>query len=459
MHTGTSSAKRGVRCGSRRGLWVLLAVVLFACIALDAATLAAAEGAPKYSAAPAHMSCAEGVRAYLLQTLTRRAGVEALVARARAELNELRSILEEERSGQRRPSSDTQTRLKAAWAEFESASAAARKFDESVMKSHGSLPHTCIREVNALSAADPDAEDFVGRTKYLLENAILHLRLYGETLRGVVLFNVAEYKSAVDFYKEVVRSFNAKAQKAYDELQLRKRNRSFEEEKGGLWELAEFALMYARAASLALVPWATLFSMCVLLFLFAPFLLAAVVIPQLVWRVWLQLFFLHHTYGLTVDGLLLSLRQYLDLVVQKDWAGLQERCVTAVLDLAAPDNELGTFFNGILAAALVLTSALLVLMLIYYWVRLPYAIIAPEVELWRNRNALRQLQKEMAKPASSSPAPTAATTANEGNESKAPAQAAAAARGTKKADRDKQEGGGSGSSSSSLEKSRRKKKA
>nr|AGN32965.1 hypothetical protein [Trypanosoma rangeli] len=469
MHAGNKFPKRGVNCGRWRRMWVVLAVVLFACIASCIAITVAAEDVLNHPAESDQKSCADGVKAYLLQISTRRAEVEAWERRVRAELNEARSILEEEKSGERKPSGDTQQRLKAAWAEFESASAVVRKFDETVLNYHGNLPHECIREVNALSAADPDAGNWAGQAMYLLENTVLHLRLYGETLRGVVLFNMAEYNSAAEFYKEVAHFFTAKSQKIYEDIQRRKKDRNFEEESAGLWELAEFALMYMRAMTFALVPWTILFSGCVLLVLLAPFFLAAVLIPQFVWRVWVQLFFLHYTYGLTVDGFLLSLQQYVDLIVQRDWAGLQERCVTAFLILASRDDQPGTFFNSIFAAALLLITVVLMLILIYYWVRLPYAIIASELGVWRSRDALRQMQKDKAGSASSnrnSSGSREVPATNAGGKNKVDAVATAAApRGTKETDKPNRDGGGSssnggsGGNSSNQGKHRRKEKA
>ncbi|RNF03959.1 hypothetical protein TraAM80_05413 [Trypanosoma rangeli] len=469
MRAGRNFPKRSVNCGRWRQMWVVLAVVLFACIAPCIAITVAAEDVLNHPAESGQKSCADGVKAYLLQTSTKRAEVEAWVRRARAELNEARSILEEEKSGERRPSGNTQRRLKAAWAKFESASEVARKFDETVLNSHGNLPHECIREVNALSATDPDAGNWAGQAMYLLEKTVLNLRLYGETLRGVVLFNVGEYNSAAEFYKEAAHFFNVKSQKVYEEIQRRKKDRKFEEESAGLWELAEFALLYTRAMTFALVPWAIILSACILLVLFAPFILAAVLIPQFVWRVWVQLFFLHYTYGLTVDGFFLSLRQYVDLVVQRDWAGLQERCVTAFFILVSRDDQPGTFFNGIFAAALVLITVVLMLILIYYWVRLPYAIIASELELWRSRHVLRQLQKDMAGSAnikSNSSDSREASSANAGGKKKVDAHPTAAApRSTKETNKPNRDGGssssngGSGGNSSNLERRRRKKKA
>ncbi|ESS63258.1 hypothetical protein TCDM_08956 [Trypanosoma cruzi Dm28c] len=435
---------------ARRGRMQLLAVVLFAFIALETTTVVSAEKVLRHPVASSSGRCAKGVKAYLLQTVKQRAEVTASETRARAELNEARTIVEEEKGGQREPKEDTQERVRAAWSNFESASAAAQKFDAAVLNSHGKLPLECILEVDALRGTDPNAESWFGQTIHALEKVALHLRLYGETLRGVVLFNLAEYESAVSSFYDFVEVFSAKSQQAYNEFQQRRNKVTFGVENGGLRELAELALMYTRFITLALVPWMTVFSVCVLLIIFAPFFLSAVLLPQLVWRVWVQLFFLHHTYGLTVDGLFNSLQQYFGLLTEKDWAGLQERFLTALLTLATAEGSLGTFYNGIIAATLIISTMAILLTFIYYWVKLPYSLMAREGGGGGKRHARNQSRKGAPQTSSSGGSTTATTTAgNAGPKDKSPAHVSEAARhSTRMSNRPTGDGGGNTGNSS-----------
>ncbi|EKF26934.1 hypothetical protein MOQ_009355 [Trypanosoma cruzi marinkellei] len=453
MRTSIIPPNGSVNCTKRGRRMQLLAVALFAFIALATTTVVSAEKVLKHPSASSSGRCANGVKAYLVQTVKRRAEVAASESRARADLNEARSIVEEEKSGQREPKGDTQERVRAAWSKFESASAAAQKFDAAVLNSHGKLPLECILEVDALRVTDPNAESWFGQIMHELEKVALHLRLYGETLRGMVLFNLAEYESAVSSFYEFVEVFSAKSQQAYNEIQQRKNKVTFGEENGGLREFAELALIYMRYITLALVPWMTVFSMSVLLIIFAPFFLSAVLLPQLVWRVWVQLFFLHYTYGLTVDGVFNSLQQYFGLLTEKDWAGLQERFITALLTLATAEGSLGTFYNGIIATTLVISTVVLLFTFIYYWVKLPYSLISRKAEGGGKRQARNQPRKGAPQSFSSGGNTTATTTtttaANAGFKEKSPAHVSEAARhSTRMSGRSTGDGGGNTGNSS-----------
>ncbi|KEG11067.1 hypothetical protein DQ04_03011000 [Trypanosoma grayi] len=206
---------------------------------------------------------------------------------------------------------------------------------------------------------------------------LLHARLYWETVRGVYRYSAVEYREVLQAYDETSTFFGALSRTVYDEIQLHKKNRGFDDESSGLTETLALALLQLKSVTYMVLPWMTVVAGVVLFSLFGPFILSAVVIPNLVWRVWVQLFVLHHTYGLTVDGFLISLREWVDMLLSKDWAGLQERFMAALISLAA-DGGVETFYNGIIAMSLVVATVICLLYLMYIWVKVPLMLLVSE---------------------------------------------------------------------------------
>lgn len=391
MYANIPSRKRGAHFAVMAPL-----VTFFTFITLTAATVVSMAEHPTGPADSTPGGCADRVTAYLHQTVTRRAEVTARELRARAELNEARSLLEEENSGQRERSNDTRQRIKTAWTELESALKAVQKFDEAVLKAHGGLPRECVQEVNAGRSVRAHPVSWKESLAYIPEITMLHLRLYAETFRGVVQFTLLEYDDAVQYYNKVSRHYAQMSHNVNSEIQLRQKNRGLDEESGGLREAAEFALLYAKSILCAALPWLLLSSGFFFLALFAPFLLSAVVLPHFVWNVWVKLFLLHYVYGLTAEGFLLSLRRYVGLLLQKDWAGLRRDCATAVIDLAAVGEREKTFFNGIVAVAFVLVTVAMLFAFMYTWVMILCGLIGPAFDVLQGDAVVSQMKKDVA---------------------------------------------------------------
>lgn len=329
-------------------------------------------------------SCSGRVTAYLQQVVTRRAELEARETRARAELNEARNILEEERSGQRAPAAETHHRIKAAWTVFESATSVLLKFDEDVANAYTDLPLVCFREADALRSAVPLDVLRGNVAKYMMESLLFHLRLYGETLRGVVHFTLQEYDDTVLYYQRVSNYYANKSQKAFDEIRLRQRNHGIDDESYGLWGMTEIVFLYLDGIVSAALPWMLLFSVCFFTLLFAPFVFSGVLLPNFIWAVWVKLFIMHHVYRLTCDSFLVSMQRYKKLFFSGERRQLLESFSEALVSLANGGNNGETLFNGIIAAGFCLFITMLMIIFMYIWVEFLVLLVEPTVDLLKD---------------------------------------------------------------------------
>lgn len=319
--------------------------------------------------------CASRIVSYLRRAVTQRAELKQRELRARANLNEARSVALEEEDGQREPKNDTHQRIMEAWGVVGAVNDDIIRFNERTIKQHGDVPCVCINEV----FGGPDIRAAGAATSWkeivLLQMDLLFMywKLYWETLHGVWLFTFEEYAPYEKLYGDTVGHYQRKVQELRTELE-RTSTLSADKDVNPLVGFARLALTHAKIWTYSAVPWVTQITVVLFVLLFLPFIMSATVLSNFVWRLWLQLFVAHHVYGLTADGILDSLREYISLVTSQKWKELQGRLITGLSALAF-GGSCGTFFSLLPAMIFIFATVAFMVTLMCVWARLPLMLL------------------------------------------------------------------------------------
>ncbi|CAC9489446.1 conserved hypothetical protein [Leishmania infantum JPCM5] len=289
----------------------------------------------RYSAEELPQGCAKGIEEYLFRVHEHRQHTAAAVRDARSELNEARVHAPKK------------------VAELEKRLAARQDdllvYDIQTLRMYGgSVPKTCIAESLAWLDAQPDVSSMSEakqRLVYFFRLTSTHCRALYLTARGVMQYMIDSYTPVVKSYTKSVQYYCDKASAIYAELLPASGKRP----DIPMMDLAKKAAVMVGYAA---VPIGLGVAAGIVFVAVLPPMVAAVIIYEYVYKIWLELFIAYYTYGAKMpDGAVTAVKSTVAALRAGEWASIGNSVVDALIDLVAdPDTD---FYNGILAVYLV----------------------------------------------------------------------------------------------------------
>ncbi|TPP50278.1 hypothetical protein CGC21_17305 [Leishmania donovani] len=289
----------------------------------------------RYSAEELPQGCAKSIEEYLFRVHEHRQHTAAAVRDARSELNEARVHAPKK------------------VAELEKRLAARQDdllvYDIQTLRMYGgSVPKTCIAESLAWLDAQPDVSSMSEakqRLVYFFRLTSTHCRALYLTARGVMQYMIDSYTPVVKSYTKSVQYYCDKASAIYAELLPASGKRPD-------IPMMDLAKKVAVMVGYAAVPIGLGVAAGIVFVAVLPPMVAAVIIYEYVYKIWLELFIAYYTYGAKMpDGAVTAVKSTVAALRAGEWASIGNSVVDALIDLVAdPDTD---FYNGILAVYLV----------------------------------------------------------------------------------------------------------
>ncbi|KAG5478671.1 hypothetical protein LSCM1_06075 [Leishmania martiniquensis] len=351
----------------------------------------------RFTATELPQGCAASVEEYLFRVHEKRKKTAAAVRDARSELNEARvhapnkaSKLEEQ---------------------------LARRLDdllvydmETLRFYGGSVPKTCIAESQAWLDAQPQpfsSSEYV--QKYIIFYRLIaaHVRLLGQTALGVMNYILHSYTPAVLSYTKAAQHYYARAKAQYAEL------------LPAFGEWRDVPVMDLAKKALSMVGYAAVpIGLCAAAGIVAVFVLppmvAAVMIYECVYKVWIELFFAYYIFGMQVpNGIISAIKAAVAAAQRGDWAYISSSALEALSDLLVDADTV--FYNAIVGLFLLVVIVAMCALFICVWC----CLCIPGMRGRRKASPLKS-------------APRSASGSSNGSKKKAAATAAAATTAAKK---------------------------
>ncbi|CBZ27213.1 conserved hypothetical protein [Leishmania mexicana MHOM/GT/2001/U1103] len=302
-----------------------------------------------YSAEMLPQGCAKGVEEYLFRVHEHRQHKATAVRDARSALNEARVHAPNK------------------VAELEKWLAARQDdllvYDIQTLRMYGgSVPKTCIEESQAWLDSQPDLSsmgEYKQRAFYLLRLTTTHCKTLYLTASGFAQYLIHSYTPVVESYTKSVEYYCDKATAIYAELLPASGKRP----DMPLMDLAKKAAVMVGYAAVPIGLGVAAGTVAVTVL---PPVVAALIIYDYVYKIWVELFIAYYTYGAKMpDGVVTAVKSTVAAARAGDWTSIGDSMLDALVDLI-PDAE-DSFYNGILAVYLLSSVAVICAMLIFVW--------------------------------------------------------------------------------------------
>ncbi|CAG9574228.1 conserved hypothetical protein [Leishmania major strain Friedlin] len=303
----------------------------------------------RYSAEELPQGCAKSIQEYLFRVHEHRQHTAAAVRDARSELNE------------------ALVHAPNKVAELEKRLAARQDdllvYDIQTLRMYGgSVPKTCIAESKAWLDTQPDVSsmsEVKQRLAYFFRLTFTHCKVLYLTARGVMQYMIDSYTPVVKSYTKSVQYYCDKASAIYAEL-LPASGKQLDMPMMDLAKKIAVMVGYA-AVPVGLVVAAGIFAVAVL-----PLMVAAVIMYEYVYKVWLELFIAYYTYGAKMpDGAVTAVKSTVAAARAGEWASIGNSLLDALLDLVSDSDA--DLYNGVVAVYLVCSIAVVCVTFICLW--------------------------------------------------------------------------------------------